>query len=74
MAHEVFSSEVALAEALYKRYKNTMTAVAMSFMGNIHDADDVVQLSMIKVIRNINITIIIICTRFIYFINMIPQR
>ena len=47
MAHEVFSSEVALAEALYKRYKNTMTAVAMSFMGNIHDADDVVQLSMI---------------------------
>ncbi|MCI5535424.1 MAG: sigma-70 family RNA polymerase sigma factor [Lentihominibacter sp.] len=54
MAHEVFSSEVALAEALYKRYKNTMTAVAMSFMGNIHDAEDVVQLSMIKVIRNID--------------------
>ena len=54
MAPEKFKSKEKLAEALFLRYKRTMTAIAMSFMGNTHDADDIVQLSMIKVINNID--------------------
>lgn len=54
MAPEKYESKEKLAEALFLRYKRTMLAIAMSFMGNTHDADDIVQLSMIKVINNID--------------------
>ena len=54
MAPENFKSKEALAEALFTRYRQTMIAIAMSVMGNIHDAEDIVQLSMIKIINNID--------------------
>ena len=54
MSPKEFRTDKESAEALFNRYRNTMKALAISFMGNIHDAEDVVQLSMIKIMRNIN--------------------
>lgn len=54
MSPKDFRKDEEMAEALFGRYRSTMTALALSFMGNMHDAEDVVQLSMIKIIKNID--------------------
>lgn len=74
MAPEKFKSKEELTEALFLRYKQTMTAIAMSFMGNIHDADDIVQLSMIKVINNIDKIDDINSARCRHFIMVITKN
>ncbi|WP_415931716.1 RNA polymerase sigma factor [Zhenpiania hominis] len=54
MAPKSFHSDSDLIEALFERYRTSMFAIAMTIMKNPHDANDVVQLSMIKIMKNMD--------------------
>ena len=54
MSPKAFQTKEQLTEALFRRYRQAMMALAMSFMGNAHDADDVVQMAILKIMRNID--------------------
>lgn len=74
MAPGDFKTKEALIEALFNRYKSTMTAIAVSFMGNSHDADDVVQLAMMKIVNNIDKIDDIDSVRCKHFIMVITKN
>ena len=52
MSTRDFRTSSDLMDALYERYRRTMKRLAYAIVKDIHEAEDVVQLSMIRIMKN----------------------
>ncbi|MCC2865359.1 MAG: sigma-70 family RNA polymerase sigma factor [Clostridiales Family XIII bacterium] len=53
MSPKDFEIDADLIEALFLRYRKTMQRIANAIVKDVHEADDIVSLAMIKIMKNI---------------------